>query len=68
MRFLRKRRIETRQMVLPINFAKHVKIKKKFKIAEDISLSSLHLPSGFRLTNKQIKYIAFNIRLFFKKK
>ena len=54
-------------MIFPINFAKHVKSKQKFRIAESISLSSLHLPSGFRLTNRQIRYIASNIKLFFKK-
>ncbi len=68
LKFLKSKKIEARKMIFPINFAKHVKLKQKFTIAEDISLSSLHLPSGFSLTNRQIKYIASNIKLYFKKK
>ena len=67
LKFLKSKKIEARKMIFPINFAKHVKSKQKFRIAESISLSSLHLPSGFRLTNRQIRYIASNIKLFFKK-
>ena len=67
-KFLKNKKIEARRMVFPINYAKHIKTKEKFKVAEKVSLSSLHLPSGYKLRNNQIEYIAAMIKLFFKKK
>tara|TARA_B100001996_G_scaffold240892_2_gene186245 strand:- start:197 stop:1285 length:1089 start_codon:yes stop_codon:yes gene_type:complete len=67
MRFLRKRKIETRQMIFPINFAKYINISKKFKTAEKVSLSSMHLPSGYNIKNSQVKYISSQIKDFFQR-
>ena len=68
LKFLKLRKIEARQMVLPISLAKHINTKEKFKISEKVSFSSLHLPSGYNLTNKQIKHIALVIKSYFKEK
>jgi len=68
MKFLKDKNIETRQMVFPINFASHIHDKKRYKVAEKVSLSSLHLPSGYTLKTKEIKYICTQIRHFFNKK
>ena len=65
--YLKKNKIDARQMVNPINDATHIKkkIKKKFKISDEISKNSLHLPSGLSLKKKEIKFIVKVLNNFF---
>jgi len=68
LKYLKKKGIDARQMVNPINEALHIKkiIKTKFKHSYEISKNSIHLPSGLNLSNKQIIYIIKNLNAYFK--
>jgi perosamine synthetase len=65
--FLKRKKIDSRQMVNPINDALHIKklIKKKYPVANDISKRSIHLPSGLELSKKNINYIILMLNSFF---
>tara|TARA_B100000886_G_scaffold339535_1_gene305293 strand:- start:4214 stop:5308 length:1095 start_codon:yes stop_codon:yes gene_type:complete len=67
--YLKNFSIETRPMIPPVNSAKHIRkiYKKKFIISQDISERSLHLPSGYQLTKKQIILISKKVNSFLKK-
>jgi len=66
--YLKRKNIDARQMINPINDAPHIKkkIKEKFPISRKISYNSLHLPSGLNLKNNQIKYVVKCLNNFFK--
>ena len=68
LKYLKKKGIEARQMVNPINEALHIKkfIKKKFKHSYQISKNSIHLPSSLDLSTKKIDYIIKNLNSYFK--
>mgnify|MGYP001183143316 CR=1 FL=1 len=68
--WLKKNGVETRPMIFPVNFAKHIKkiIKQKFNNAAFISECSIHLPSGIDLSEKKIRYICKKINSFLEKK
>ena len=68
LRYLKKKKIDARQMINPINEAVHIKkfISNRFKNAYKISKNSIHLPSGIGLERKQIKYIVSKLNGFFK--
>ena len=68
--YLKKKGIDARQMVNSINSSIHINkiIKKRFKNADKISKSSIHLPSGTSLSIKEIDYISKCVKNFFLKK
>ena len=68
--YLKKKGIDARQMVNSINSSIHINkiIKKRFKNADKISKSSIHLPSGTSLSVKEIDYISKCVKNFFLKK
>ncbi len=70
LKYLKKNKIDARQMINPINEAVHIKkfIRNRFKIAYKISKNSFHLPSGISLSEKQIKYIVSRLNGFFNSK
>lgn len=58
-KYLFSKKIESRPMIFPVNFANHFKyIKKNNNVSSDISLNSLHLPSYLGLKKTQIKKIS----------
>ena len=60
MKFLKEHKIDTRQMIFPVNFAKqfnHLNGEYLNGNSDDISLSSLHLPSSTLLKEEQIEFI-----------
>jgi hypothetical protein len=66
---MKSKEIDTRQMINPVHHAEHFinKFKKtNFDYSTSISSSSLHLPSGLALKNKEIDYIINNLKSFFK--
>ena len=67
--YLKQKKIDSRQMVNPINDALHIKklIKQKFPVADNISKRSIHLPSGLDLSKKDINYIVSMLNSFFTK-
>ena len=68
MKYLKKKGIESRQMINPIENALHlVKYRdaKESIIAKKISNNSLHLPSSTGLTSKQINYICYELKKYF---
>tara|TARA_B110000305_G_scaffold214472_1_gene251240 strand:+ start:1034 stop:2131 length:1098 start_codon:yes stop_codon:yes gene_type:complete len=69
LKYLKKQKIDARQMVNPINDSLHIKklIKKKFYYANKISKNSIHLPSGLSLKKKEIVFIAKMLNNFFLK-
>jgi len=70
MQYLLANNIETRPMIFPVSFAKHIKnISKKEDalVSMKISLSSLHLPSFNNITENQIKYVCRKILIWSKK-
>ncbi len=67
--YMKSKEIDTRQMINPVHHAEHFinKFKKtNFDYSTSISSSSLHLPSGLALKNKEIDYIINNLKSFFK--
>ena len=59
--YLLKRGIDSRQMIFPINYARHfqeINNGVTYPVSESISLNSLHLPSSTQLSIKQIKDIS----------
>jgi perosamine synthetase len=59
--YLLKRGIDSRQMIFPINYARHFQETNDgtiFPVSESISLNSLHLPSSTQLSIKQIEHIS----------
>ena len=67
MKYLKKKGIETRPMINPIedglHFKKH-RNSKESKIARIISKNSIHLPSATSLSDNQIKYICSALNKF----
>ncbi len=66
--YLKKRNIDVRPMIFPVNEAKHFKKMFKFESfpnAKRLSYSGLHLPSSTKLTKKEILYIVSNLNNFF---
>tara|TARA_B100001121_G_scaffold309469_1_gene336467 strand:+ start:167 stop:1258 length:1092 start_codon:yes stop_codon:yes gene_type:complete len=66
--YLKKNKIDSRQMVNPINESNHIKkiINIRFKNSYNISKNSLHLPSGTDLKKKEINYIVNKLNSYFK--
>jgi perosamine synthetase len=59
--YLLKRGIDSRQMIFPINYARHfqeINNGVTYPVSESISLNSLHLPSSTQLSIKQIEDIS----------
>lgn len=68
-KFLLEKKIETRKMITPVYEAKQFKNKFNkidYAVTENISKRSLHLPSGNKLSKKDIDKIVFYIREFFR--
>ena len=67
-KYLKDFKIDSRQMINPINEAYHIKdlINKKFQVSKKISINSVHLPSGLNLSKNQINKICKRVKLFFK--
>ena len=66
--YLKKHKIDARQMINPINDAFHIKklVKGNFPIAKKIAYNSVHLPSGTNLKKKDVIKICNKVKLFFK--
>ena len=67
-KYLKDHKIDSRQMINPINEAYHIKdlINKKFEVSKEISNNSVHLPSGLNLNKNQIDKICERVKFFFK--
>ena len=66
--YLKKKNIDVRPMIFPVNEAKHFKKKfksQRFPISKKISYSGLHLPSSTKLSKKEILYVVKNLNNFF---
>ncbi len=62
--YLKSKKIDSRPMIYPVNFAKQFKsCSKKFLtgISNNVSLSSLHLPSSTSLPKEKIEFICNNL-------
>ena len=69
-KYLKKRGIESRPMINPIEDALHLekyRDRKQSIIAKKISTNSLHLPSSTSLSANQINYICSTLNAYFKK-
>ena len=68
-KYLKDQKIDCRQMINPINEARHIKnlIKDKSPISKKISHNSVHLPSGLNLSKNQIIKVCLMIKKFLKK-
>ena len=69
-KYLKKRGIESRPMINPIEDALHLekyRDRKQSIVAKKISTNSLHLPSSTSLTANQISYICSTLNAYFKK-
>jgi perosamine synthetase len=69
--YLKKKNIEVRPMIFPVNEAKHFKKEfksLKFPIAKNLSYSGLHLPSSTKLSKRQIEFVVGNLNNFFLKR
>ena len=66
--FMKKHGIECRHMINPVHHAEQFKDQYSdctFKISENISKKSLHLPSGTSLRKSDIQYITDTLKSFF---
>lgn len=66
--YLKKKNIDVRPMIFPVNEAKHFRkifANESFPIAKKLSYSGLHLPSSTKLSKKEILYVVSNLNNFF---
>lgn len=59
---LREKGIDSRPFFYPLHLMPPYRLKAHFPVAEELSRSGIMLPSSVKLTEKQIRYIARNIK------